>query len=45
MNRRINRTLRNYLDAAVSYGHDRKGKGKRRASKARRRYDKALCDF
>lgn len=31
-----------YNDAAKSYGHSCKGKGKREASKARRRLDKAI---
>jgi len=42
MNKTVNRATRNYLHAAVSWGHFCKKAAKRRASKARRNLSKAI---
>ena len=41
---KISTATRRYILAAKAYGHECKGKGKRNASKARRRLGKALCE-
>jgi hypothetical protein len=43
MNKNLNRSLDGLIQNYKAYGHACKGRGKRAASKSRRKVDRALC--